>query len=95
MLRELFSSCATLAKESFTDKSERFTNVNSGLTNAVMGLVVAVLVLAIVLFFGKYLWNRVGCKYISILKPVPSVIELLALIVLLDLVLPSCMCMTK
>lgn len=96
MLRELFTSCATLAKETFSDQSETFENVKRhSVGDAFLTLVIVALFLFVILVFGKYLWNKVGCKYITVLKPVPSVVELLALVVLLDLVLPSCNCMVR
>jgi hypothetical protein len=91
MLRELFSSCAAVAKENFGNQ-ERFADVKPRRT-ALVSLLIVVVILALVLIFGKYLWNNVACKYITIIKPVKNVIELLAIIVLLDLVLPSCNCM--
>lgn len=56
---------------------------------AIMAIIVVVIMITIVLFLGKYLWNNFGCKYITILKPVRNVFELLAIIILLDLVLPT------
>jgi hypothetical protein len=95
MLRELFSSCAAVARESFGNQ-ERFANVeNKSSGDALVALLIVIVLLALVLIFGKYLWNNVACKYITIIKPVKNVIELLAIIVLLDLVLPSCTCLPK
>ena len=44
----------------------------------------------LVLLFGKYLWNEVASKYITVLKPVPSVLELLGLMILVGLFFPTC-----
>lgn len=46
-------------------------------------------VFTLVLLFGTYLWNNVATKYITILKPVPGVLELLGLMVLTGLFFPS------
>jgi sterol desaturase/sphingolipid hydroxylase (fatty acid hydroxylase superfamily) len=93
MLQELFTACGAIA-ESFTNQ-EQFGNVaipQRTMMSRVMVVVFALVVLFLILFVGKFLWNKVGCKYVSIIKPVPSVVELLALILLFDLVLPSCNC---
>ena len=55
-------------------------------------LVALVLYVALVLFAGKYLWDNVLCKVVTICKPMPSVLHLVGLILILDLVLPSCKC---
>jgi hypothetical protein len=94
MLREAFRSCAVIAKEAFANygHKETFANVelrNRNMMTAVFTLVFVVLILLLILLFGKFLWNNVACKYITIIKPVPSVVELLAIIILLDLVLPN------
>lgn len=91
MLQELFASCAAVAQENFGNQ-ERFADVKPRQTGLVR-LLIVIVILALVLIFGKYLWNNVACKYITIIKPVKNVIELLAIIVLLDLILPSCNCM--
>ena len=95
MLTELFSACGAVA-ESFIDQ-DTFDNVSVAKTqksvlNRVMVIVFFLVMLFIILFVGKFLWNKVACKYVTIIKPVPSVVELLALILVFDLVLPSCTC---
>jgi hypothetical protein len=47
-------------------------------------------VFILVLLFGTMLWNNVAVKYITILKPVPGVLELLGLMILTGLFFPSC-----
>lgn len=50
-----------------------------------------IVVFIVVLLIGKYLWNEVGAKYITILKPIPSVVELLGIMVLVGLIFPGSM----
>jgi hypothetical protein len=50
-----------------------------------------IVVFVVVLLIGKYLWNEVGSKYITILKPIPSVVELLGIMVLAGLIFPGSM----
>jgi len=95
MLAELFSACGAVA-ESFVNQ-ENFgdvavVNAQKSMLNRVMSIVFFLVMLFIILFVGKFLWNQVACKYVTIIKPVPSVVELLALILVADLVLPSCNC---
>jgi hypothetical protein len=47
-----------------------------------------VVMFILVLLFGKYLWNNIAVKYVTILKPVPGVLELLGLMILVSLFLP-------
>lgn len=47
-------------------------------------------VFTLVLLFGTFLWNNIASKYITILKPVPGVLELLGIMVLTGLLFPGC-----
>jgi len=69
--------------------SEKFTDVKP---MSAATLVAVVLYLLLVLFVGKYLWNEVMCKVVSVCKPMPSLLHLLGLILLLDLLRPSAGC---
>jgi hypothetical protein len=60
--------------------------------NPIVGLIIAILAIIIVLLAGKWLWNNIATRYITILKPVPSVWHLLGLMLIIDLVLPNCAC---
>lgn len=55
---------------------------------AVSALVFLVYV-AIILLFGKYLWNTAICRMISVAKPVDSVFYILGLMLFVGLILPS------
>lgn len=91
MLSQLYSACGSVV-DSVTD-NERFTNLQRRSAGAVVLVVtLAVVVLFVLLFLVKYLWNNVACKYITIIKPVPSVLQLLGVILLIHMVLPSCNC---
>jgi hypothetical protein len=94
MLSQLYSACGSVVdtvtnNERFTDSKRR----NAGVVFLI--LLLALVVLFALLFLVKFLWNKVGCKYITVLKPVPSVLELLGVLVLLHMVLPSCNCNTN
>ena len=53
-----------------------------------MTLVVLVVYLVLLLLVGKWLWNNVLCKVVTIVKPMPDVLTLLGLVLVLELVLP-------
>jgi hypothetical protein len=56
--------------------------------NRLMLLVLLVVYLVLLLLVGKWLWNNVLCRTVTIVKPMPDVITLLGLVILLELVLP-------
>ena len=56
--------------------------------NRLMLLVLLVVYLVLLLVVGKWLWNNVLCKTVTIVKPMPNVLTLLGLVILLELVLP-------
>ena len=56
--------------------------------NRFMLLVLLVVYLVLLLLVGKWLWNNVLCKTVTIVKPMPNVLTLLGLVILLELVLP-------
>ena len=43
----------------------------------------------LILLFGKYLWNNYLVKYVTIVKPVKSVVDLLAISLILALIFPK------
>lgn len=54
-------------------------------TQVIVDVVVLVIYLALVLLLGKYLWNNVLCKAVTVVKPLPNVWHFLGLVVLLML----------
>jgi hypothetical protein len=92
---KLLNNAAVLAAP-----NEKFTNtagvvvVEPAATpvHPMVGLIIAILAIIIVLLAGKWLWNNIATRYITILKPVPSVWHLLGLMLIIDLVLPNCAC---
>lgn len=94
------SKLANNAVAVLTPTSSAFTNTNgvvvevptTNSVNPVVGLIIAILAIIIVLLAGKWLWNNIAARYITILKPVPSIWHLLGLMLIIDLVLPNCAC---
>lgn len=58
------------------------------LTNETIGaLILFVLYLVIILIFGEFLWNKVLCRVVTIVKPVKSIWELLGIMLLFGIIL--------
>ena len=65
---------------------DNFGNVNE--TEVVVGELVLLLVIwVLVLLFAKFLWNNYACRFITVLKPVRSILDILALQIILAMVL--------
>lgn len=64
---------------------ESFTNVMQKNDLSMGAIVLLLLYLLLLIMFGKYLWNEVACKHVSILKPLTSVWQLLGLSILVQL----------
>ena len=57
-------------------------NMNRG-TRALAAFIVFIIYLVIILLIGKFLWNVVVCKLVSIAKPADSIWQVLGLAILL------------
>lgn len=65
---------------------------DSRASQLLLDLIMFVILLVIILVIGLWLWNNLATKYITIFKPLPSVWHLLGLIIIIDLINPSCQC---
>ena len=83
--RATFTACTT-PTENFTDVQVK----QSATSDALVSLLFIVLILSLVLLLGKWLWNDYLCKYITIFRPVKSVWHLVAVMVGLSLIMPTC-----
>lgn len=61
-----------------------FYNNNSG-ANALAAFIVLIIYIIIILFIGKFLWNEVLCRLLSIAKPADNIWQILGLAILLNL----------
>lgn len=57
---------------------------NSG-ASALAAFIVLIIYIIIILFIGKFLWNEVLCKLLSIAKPADNIWQILGLAILLNL----------
>jgi hypothetical protein len=76
----------TLSGDKPTEEFRDMVSLSGG--NRVMLVVLLVVYLVLLLLVGKWLWNNVLCKTVTIVKPMPNVLTLLGLVILLELVLP-------
>lgn len=54
-------------------------------TQIVVDVVIIVVYILLILLVGKYLWNNVLCKAVTVVKPLPNVWHFLGLVLLLHL----------
>ena len=72
--------------ENFIPVKEDFNNKKHLIKNAIIPLILAhITAMIILLFLGKFLWNNYLTKMVTIVNPVESVFDLLALSILLNL----------
>ncbi len=58
------------------------------LNNEMIGAIISsVLYLVIILIFGEFLWNKVLCRVVTIVKPVKSIWELLGIMLLFGIIM--------
>ena len=83
--------CTTLIKsavEKMTGSAEHFDQYEQ--QKQLNNIVVIAVWLVLFLMVGKWLWNEVGVKVTTVLKPLTSIWQLLGLVVLIDMIHPAC-----
>lgn len=70
--------------QSVLPKRETFGEDNS-IIDLLPMILALVTIQLLVLLLGKYLWNEYLVKYVSIVKPVSSVLDLFAIMILLNI----------
>lgn len=81
---ETFVKMGTVMMDSMSGQ-ESFTNVMQKNELSTSAVVLLLVYLVLLVMFGKYLWNEVACKHVSVLKPLSSVWQLLGLSILVQL----------
>lgn len=88
LLTEGFTQCARAMASSLTGNRDNFndttTTAEYDLVTGILLFLMILLIFVLMVFVSKFIWNEVACKYITIIKPVPSVIEILALFLLFN-----------
>lgn len=81
---ETFVKMGTAMMDSMSGH-ESFTNIMEKNELSTSAVVLLLIYLVLLVVFGKYLWNEVACKHVSILNPLTSVWQLLGLSILVQL----------
>ncbi len=81
---ETFVKMGTSIMDSMSGR-ESFSNamMKNELTSS--DIILLFVYIAVILMFGKYLWNEVACKYVTVVKPLSSVWQLIGLSILVQL----------
>lgn len=74
---------AAVGKETFEDVKDASTG------EVIVAILFISLVVVITLLIGKWLWNSVLCKHVTIVKPVNSVFTVLLIMIAIDWFLPT------
>lgn len=74
---------AVVGKETFEDVKDASTG------EVIVAILFISLVVVITLLIGKWLWNSVLCKHVTIVKPVNSVFTVLLIMIAIDWFLPT------
>jgi len=77
-LSEAIQSALTGNQEHFNANTNNYLS-----TKAIAKFIVFIIYLVILLLVGKFLWNEVLCKLVSVVKPASSVWQILGVAILL------------
>lgn len=73
--------------ETFLSKRENFSSEDK--LKVVAAVVTLILWIVVLLLLSKWLWNEVLCKLVTFTKPVSSVFQIIGLVVLLQIIVPT------
>jgi hypothetical protein len=82
----LLSTTKDLLDNALKGGKEGFTN---NTTNVISILLIVIIWLLLLLFVSKYIWNEVLVKLVTVVKPATSFVQLFALFILLEIMLPK------
>jgi len=74
----------------YSNLKEGFAASDSSPVATVLALVVIALVIVVQLFVVRWLWNTVLVRVTSVVRPIPSLLYTLGLLVLVAMVHPGC-----
>jgi polyferredoxin len=86
----LLTGLSKIIAERFTNRRRREEFMNDAEQEHIKVLIILAIWLVVTLFVGMWLWNNVAVKLISVAKPMTSIWQLLGLVILVDLIHPSC-----
>lgn len=86
----LCNIAASVAENSLLNTGDSFQDTNNKPKLSPVSLFIfLVIYISLVLLVGKYLWNEVLCKVVTVFKPMNSAVQFLGVVLVLDLLLPS------
>jgi len=85
MIKEALTNGLSCAIQSNTNEGMNGTFYNNNGANALAAFIVLIIYIIIILFIGKFLWNEVLCRLLSIAKPADNIWQILGLAILLNL----------
>lgn len=84
---------AANAIDHFSSKGEQFADTaanNNGSRPLTLGYVIVVILwILLVLIVGKWLWNTVLCRVLTVAQPMPNILYFFGLVLLVEIISPS------
>lgn len=74
---------AAIGKDTFEDVKE------ASAAEVLIAILLLLVIVVVTLLIGKWLWNSVLCKHLTIVKPVDSVFTVLLVMIAIDWFLPT------
>lgn len=85
-----FANSGKSGQEKFADSAAIASNNNSGSRPLTLGYVIVVILwILLVLIVGKWLWNTVLCKVLTVAQPMPNILYFFGLVLLVEIISPS------
>ena len=85
MLKETLQTCLNAALQPNTTEGMNGVSSWNG-SEALAAFIVLIIYVVFILVIGKFLWNEVLCKIVSIAKPASSIWQILGLAILFNLI---------
>lgn len=85
MLKETLQTCLNAALKPNTQEGMNGVTSWNG-SEALAAFIVLIIYVIFILIIGKFLWNEVLCKIVSIAKPASSIWQILGLAILFNLI---------
>ena len=85
MLKETLQTCFNAALKPNTQEGMNGVTSWNG-SEALAAFIVLIIYVVFILIIGKFLWNEVLCKIVTIAKPASSIWQILGLAILFNLI---------
>ena len=85
MLKETLQTCLNAALKPNTQEGMNGVTSWNG-SEALAAFIVLIIYVVFILIIGKFLWNEVLCKIVTIAKPASSIWQILGLAILFNLI---------